>query len=84
MAIEPKKTPKQPTKTLANRTFGLIFAGIFLVFTLMPLLGGNSINRWAALISGLFAALALIVPVALTPLNRFNGTPNWRHTESLG
>lgn len=70
MAIEPKKTQKVTPKTLANRTFGLIFAGIFLVISLLPLLGGNAVNRWTAAVSGVFALLAIIAPFALTPLNR--------------
>jgi len=59
-----------PPKELANRTFGLIFAGIFLLIALFPLLGSADIRVWPLAISGLFALLALVMPVTLTPLNR--------------
>jgi len=70
MTIEPKNVPKKPQKTLENRTFGLIFAGIFVVFSLFPLLKGNAINYWVAILGGVFAALAVLLPAALTPLNK--------------
>lgn len=70
MAIENKKLSAQPQKTLTNRTFGLIFAGIFLVFTLFPLIKGNAINQWTGYLSAAFAVLAILVPIALTPFNK--------------
>lgn len=70
MTIETKTRPQQVKKTLENRTFGLIFSVIFLLFTLLPLIKGNSINQWTAAISVIFAALALLLPKLLTPLNK--------------
>jgi len=70
VTIETKTRPQQVKKTLENRTFGLIFSVIFLLFTLLPLIKGNSINQWTAAISVIFAALALLLPKLLTPLNK--------------
>lgn len=57
-------------KPLANRTFGLIFSGIFLIVALFPIIWGNELRWWAAAIGGVFLLVALIFPVWLTPLNR--------------
>lgn len=57
-------------KVLSNRSFGLIFAGIFLIVALFPLLGGGEVRRWATYIAIAFSGTALITPVLLTPLNR--------------
>lgn len=60
----------QANKTLANKHFGLIFAGIFLVIALFPLIWGNELRVWAAVVSGAFFLTSLIFPSWLTPLNR--------------
>lgn len=59
----------EPAKTLANRTFGLIFAAIFLVICLVPLIKGNGVVEWAGITSLALALISLILPIALTPLN---------------
>jgi len=61
---------KKPQKELANRTFGLIFAGIFLLIALFPLLGSSEIRMWALITCGVFATMAIAFPWMLTPLNR--------------
>ena len=63
--IKPEQAPKQ----LSNRTFGLIFAAIFLVIALWPLINGASPRTWALIIVALFAIPALLFPRVLTPLN---------------
>lgn len=59
----------QAPKTLSNRVFGLIFAGIFLVIACWPILSGGGARNWALIIAGLFALPALVLPSVLTPLN---------------
>ena len=59
-----------PGKTLANRPFGLIFGGIFLIIALFPLLWGNELRWWAGWVSAGFVLVALIFPRLLTPLNK--------------
>ena len=63
--IKPEQAPKQ----LSNRTFGLIFAAIFLLIALWPLINGASPRTWALIIVALFALPALLLPRVLTPLN---------------
>lgn len=61
---------KHPPKPLANRTFGLIFAAIFLLIALFPVLFGAAPRNWALIVAGSFAAVSIVVPILLTPLNR--------------
>ena len=60
---------EQAPKPLSNRTFGLIFAAIFLLIALWPLINGASPRTWALIIVALFALPALLFPRVLTPLN---------------
>ena len=69
MPIEKSHTPAAAPKPLENRTFGLIFAAIFMAITLFPLLRGSALRMWSLYVSGGFAALAILLPVTLTPLN---------------
>ena len=57
-------------KVGSERGFGFVFAFVFLVIGLWPLLGGGSIRIWAILIAVGFVALALIAPKVLGPANR--------------
>ena len=60
---------EQAPKQLSNRAFGLIFAVIFLVIALWPLINGASPRTWALIIVALFALPAILYPSVLTPLN---------------
>jgi len=62
--------PKPPAvKPLANRTFGLIFAAIFLVIALLPVIFGGDARKWALLMAAAFSVPAILFPKILTPLN---------------
>jgi hypothetical protein len=52
------------------RSFGIVFAVVFLIVAAFPLWGGNPPRWWAVGIAGLFVAVALLRPVLLNPLNR--------------
>ena len=58
---------------LSNRTFGLIFAVIFTIFTTIGWYLFDEILRWAIVCSGVFLILALVCPDVLMPLNRLWG-----------
>ncbi len=65
-----KTTNTSPkVKPLDNRTFGLIFAVIFSIIALFPLLNDGSVRLWAISIAGLFAVTSLLLPKVLSPLN---------------
>jgi hypothetical protein len=54
----------------SDRSFGLLFAAALLAVALFPLIHGREPRWWAAALSLLFLAVALIRPVLLAPLNR--------------
>lgn len=68
--MERKESDKKMPKMLSDRTFGLIFAGIFLIIASFPLLSGNGVRDWALVIAGLWAGFALVAPKLLHPLNK--------------
>ena len=57
-------------KSGSDRSFGLLFAVIFLAFGLWPLLAAAA-PRWSALVvAAVFLSLAVLRPTSLAPLNR--------------
>lgn len=54
----------------SERSFGLVFAGVFAAVALLPLWNGHSVRVWALAVAGAFLLVALIVPRVLAPLNR--------------
>jgi hypothetical protein len=48
---------------------GLVFAAVFLVIALYPLFSGSSVHGWALALGVAFAALAMLLPSLLKPLN---------------
>jgi hypothetical protein len=57
--------------TSSNRTFGLVFAGFFLLLAVWPWLRhGQPLRLWALAPSAVFLGLALFAEQYLTPLNR--------------
>lgn len=54
----------------SNRSFGLVFALVFALVGLYPLLGEESPRPWALGLSVAFLVLALMFPLGLQPLNR--------------
>lgn len=58
-------------KAGSERAFGLVFAAVFALIGLWPLLSADSVRLWALIVATLFIAAALFAPRALKPLNRF-------------
>ncbi len=54
----------------SDRSFGLVFAVVFLVVALLPLWGGGDIRVWALIVAAAFLVLSYTVPKVLRPLNR--------------
>lgn len=54
----------------SDRSFGFVFAGVFAVITLWPLLDGLGPRWWALAVAVGFAAVATVAPGVLAPLNR--------------
>lgn len=57
-------------KSGSDRAFGLVFAGVFALVGLWPLLGGGGARAWALAAAAVFLVVALARPRLLAPLNR--------------
>ena len=56
-------------KVGSPRLFGVVFAVVFAIIALWPLLAGSSVLLWSAIISILFLSAAFVKPDLLQPLN---------------
>lgn len=54
----------------SDRSFGLVFAGVFAAVGLLPLLHDHAPRPWALGIGTAFLLVALVRPALLAPLNR--------------
>ena len=54
----------------SNKSFGIVFAVVFSLIALWPLLKGNEIRLWSLIISVIFLTLGLLNSKILTPLNK--------------
>ena len=54
----------------SNKSFGIVFAIVFSLIALWPLLKGNEIRLWSLIISIIFLTLGLLNSKILTPLNK--------------
>lgn len=54
----------------SDRSFGLVFAGLFLFIALFPLFYKEPFRWWAIIIAAAFALVALTAPAFLSILNR--------------
>ncbi len=53
----------------SDRTFGIVFAVVFLLVAFFPLLDGGAVRLWALVPAAAFLVLALVRSTVLTPLN---------------
>src|SRR2546428_8383605 len=60
-----------------DRTFGLTFAGAFLVLGGWPLLGGRPLRWWSLTVPAAILSAAVLVPEALSPLHRGRSKVAW-------
>lgn len=67
-ALDPK-TKAPDAGPGSERTFGLVFAALFLIIGCRPLISGLSPHWWAFVVAAAFAAAAFVAPAALKPLN---------------
>ena len=67
-AIEPKHVVEE--RQGSDRSFGLVFATVFALIGLYPLVHFLAPRWWSLAIAALFGLLALAAPQTLRPLNR--------------
>ena len=53
----------------SERSFGIVFAIVFLIIALFPLLGDGGVRLWSIGVAGVFGGLAFLAPKILAPLN---------------
>lgn len=70
IATGPLASDGHQVKSSSNRSFGLVFAVVFGVVALWPLISGEAIRYWAAAISVAFVFAALAFPASLGIANR--------------
>ena len=65
-------TPRHTSQiqSSSDRSFGFVFAAVFLIVALYPLFHAAGIRIWAVAVSGVFLLLAALVPQVLAPANR--------------
>ena len=61
---------QQNIKLPSNRNFGIVFAIVFLIISLWPLLKQNEIRSWSLIVSIIFLTLGLVNSKLLLPLNK--------------
>ena len=54
----------------SNRSFGVVFAVVFLIIAAWPLLSGTAPRWWAVAVAALFGAAAWLLPAILAVPNR--------------
>ena len=54
----------------SNKSFGIVFAVVFSLIALWPLIKGNEIRLWSLIIAIIFLTLGLLNSKILTPLNK--------------
>ena len=59
-----------PVKTSSDRSFGLVFAAVFAIVGLIPLVRAQPARAWALGIAVAFVVVALVRPALLAPANR--------------
>ena len=57
-------------KISSNRSFGIVFFVVFFLIAFYPLINGENIRIWSAVISLIFLVLGLLNSKFLTPLNK--------------
>ena len=60
----------EPPAGGSDRGFGVVFAVVFAVIGLFPLLGGGPPRGWSLVVAGAFLVVALVRARWLAPLNR--------------
>lgn len=60
---------EQEVKVGSERGFGLVFAAVFTLIALVPLVDGQAVRWWALAVAAVFLVVGLAAPTVLRPLN---------------
>jgi len=61
---------RREVKTSSDKSFGVVFAIVFSIIGLWPLISGGQPRSWALGVGAAFVGAAFLFPKALSPLNR--------------
>jgi hypothetical protein len=61
---------EEAVKLPSERSFGFLFAAVFAIIALFPMVHGETLRAWALVIAALFLLIAIALPGILRPLNR--------------
>jgi hypothetical protein len=70
VASHERLSAEEEVRSGSDRSFGYVFAVVFTLIALFPLVHGGSPRLWALPIAAISAAVALFKPTLLAPLNR--------------
>jgi predicted membrane metal-binding protein len=70
MASHEPSPCQNEVKIGSDRSFGFVFAAVFVVIASLPLVRGAPVRWWAVALAAAFALAALAAPSLLRPLNR--------------
>ncbi len=70
VATHERLVGEEETRGSSNRTFGLVFAAVFTIIGLWPLVDATDVRLWALAAAVGFLAIAVVRPALLAPLNR--------------
>jgi hypothetical protein len=70
MATHERLSGHEAVKGSSDRSFGVVFAAVLTIIGRWPLLAGAGVRWWSLAIAAAFAAVALVRPGLLAPLNR--------------
>lgn len=63
-------TREQEVEGSSDRSFGVVFAVVFVLIAGWPLWYGGGLRWWSLVVAGLFALVAIVKPALLSGLNR--------------
>lgn len=63
-------TREEHVEGSSDRSFGLVFAVVFLLIGFWPLIHGESPHWWGVVVAAILGAIALVKPALLAGLNR--------------
>jgi hypothetical protein len=70
VASHERLSAEEEVRSGSDRSFGYVFAVVFTLIALFPLVHGGSARLWALPLAAIFAAVAVLRPKLLAPLNR--------------
>ena len=65
-----KKTNNNPNEQSSEKSFGVVFSIVFLIFALYPLINSEGLRIWALIVSIIFFLIAFLAPKVLVLPNK--------------